>query len=200
MQLILARHGRTESNALHRFPLSPAVPLDRTGIEQVRCTGRQIDDSGFHPTAIHASDAERTLQTARLLRDLIAPELPVTPQPGLRELDWGLLRGRSTLSGPSGDAEYTRWQQDPLRRLPGGESLADVQARATPVLERLIADGRPALVVSHAVTLTVLTAWLRGWDLIETWQSHRAHLPTGGYRRLELTGPPGLPHPLPVSQ
>ncbi|KUJ69264.1 hypothetical protein ACZ90_13050 [Streptomyces albus subsp. albus] len=192
MRLIVVRHGRTQANAQGRFPTSAAVPLDEVGREQVARSGRRIADSGFRPAAIHSSDAERALQTAAILRDLIDPALPVVPDPALRELDWGELRGRAIGTGPADDTGYARWQRDPMSRLPGGESLADVSARVTRVLDRIAADGGPALLVSHAVTLTVLTARALGWDLLDTWRSHRAHLSTGQFRLLE---PCPDPHP-----
>ncbi|MFJ9210411.1 histidine phosphatase family protein [Streptomyces sp. NPDC102264] len=197
MRLILVRHGRTQANARARFPLSSAVPLDATGREQVTRTGQQIAATDFRPEIIHSSDAERAVQTAALLRDVIAPGLPIVPRTDLRELDWGELRGRSTSTGPAGEAAYARWQRDPMGRLPGGEGLADVAARVARVLRLITGDGRPAIVVSHAVTLTVLTAQANGWDLAETWRSHRAHLSTGQFRLLDLPAPHGAVRPLP---
>ncbi|MFE4540304.1 histidine phosphatase family protein [Streptomyces scopuliridis] len=199
MRLILVRHGRTRANAQARFPLSSAVPLDATGREQVTLTARRIAASGFRPEVIHSSDAQRAHQTAALLRDLIAPDLRVTPRPELRELDWGELRGRSTSTGPAGEAAYSRWQRDPMRPLPGGEGLADVAVRVARVLRLITDDGRPAIVVSHAVTLTVLTAQANGWDLAETWRSHRAHLSPGQFHLLDLPAPQGPVRPLPHS-
>lgn len=199
MRLILVRHGRTTANAQARFPLSSAVPLDATGRDQVTLTGSRIAASGFRPEVIHSSDARRALQTASLLRDLIAPDLCVTPRTELREVDWGELRGRSTSTGPAGESAYACWQQDPMRPLPGGEGLADVAVRVARVLQLISDDGRPAIVVSHAVTLTVLTAQANGWDLAETWRSHRAHLSPGQFLLLDLSAPPGRVRPLPHS-
>ncbi|MER8072782.1 histidine phosphatase family protein [Streptomyces sp. NPDC094034] len=197
MRLILVRHGRTRANAQARFPLSSAVPLDETGREQVTRTGQRIAASDFRPEIIHSSDAERALQTAALLRDSIAPGLRIAPRPDLRELDWGELRGRSTSTGPAGEAAYARWQRGPMDPLPGGEGLADVAARVARVLRLITDDGRPAIVVSHAVTLTVLTAQANGWDLAETWRSHRAHLSPGQFHLLDLSAPQGAAGPLP---
>ncbi|MFD9859833.1 histidine phosphatase family protein [Streptomyces alboflavus] len=197
MQLILVRHGRTQANAQARFPLTSDVPLDGVGREQVTRTGQLLVASDFRPEVIHSSDAARALQTAAALRDVIDPDLSITPRPELRELDWGELRGRSISPGAAGDTSYARWQQDPMSRLPGGEGLVDVATRVDGMLRLLADDGRPAIVVSHAVTLTVLTARIHGWDLLETWRTHRAHLPPGQFRRLELTAPPVPARPLP---
>ncbi|MGW2254922.1 histidine phosphatase family protein [Kitasatospora sp. NPDC001660] len=201
MELILVRHGRTDANARRRLPVSGGIPLDEVGREQVRRTAERLRDEAPRVAVVHASDATRALQTAAVLRRALCPGLPVLAEPRLREIDWGLLRGARSDAGAesaggeggSGGEEtaLARWTSDPTVRLPGGESLLDVRERVRAFLRSLPAtagDGA-VLVVSHAVTLTVLTAEAARWPLLETWHSHRAHLATGQYRRLVPVSP-----------
>ncbi|HET6745941.1 MAG TPA: histidine phosphatase family protein [Candidatus Limnocylindria bacterium] len=93
----------------------------------------------------------------------IAGELGVEADPrsieieeGLRELDYGAWEGLTADECRRRDPELrARWEADPYQtHSPGGESGADVAARAFPVLERIeawLAAGptRAAIVVSH---------------------------------------------------
>jgi broad specificity phosphatase PhoE len=73
-------------------------------------------------------------------------------------LDWGTIRDRDP-------DNYRRYMADPAAvPYPGGESFADVHARAAPVLDRLLADhaGQTLLVVSHHVVNRTYLAGLLG--------------------------------------
>ncbi|MFI6448001.1 histidine phosphatase family protein [Kitasatospora sp. NPDC050543] len=192
MELIVVRHGRTDANARRRLPVSGGIPLDDVGREQVRRTAERLLDEAPRVSAVYTSDAARARQSAALLRRALCPELPVMADLRLREIDWGALRGGRTDAGAEGgETALARWARDPTVRLPGGESLLDVRARVRDFLRAVPAtagDGA-VLVVSHAVTLTVLTAEVARWPLLDTWHAHRAHLGTGQYRRLVPAAP-----------
>jgi probable phosphoglycerate mutase len=98
--------------------------------------------------------------------------LPVALELGLLELDYGSWEGLTEEECRRRDPELRRaWEADPYAvHAPGGESGADVAARAFPVLERLeawLADdpARVAVVVSHNHVIRLRLAVLLGIPL-----------------------------------
>ena len=80
--------------------------------------------------------------------------------PGLVDIDYGRWQGR-----PKSDIQreerdlYRQWQHEPhLVAFPGGESLADVSARAMPALLDLARrhEGQAILVTAHRVVNKVI--------------------------------------------
>jgi ribonuclease H / adenosylcobalamin/alpha-ribazole phosphatase len=93
-------------------------------------------------------------------------------QEGLRELDYGSWEGLTAEECRRRDPELrARWEADPyVVHSPGGESGADVAARAFPVLEAIeawLAAGptRAAIVVSHNHVIRLRLAALLGIPL-----------------------------------
>src|SRR5262249_13382169 len=72
----------------------------------------------------------------------------------LREWDYGIYEGRTRLEIARDEPGWTVWTR-PIR---GGESLADLGARADRVIARLLPLDGDVLVVSHGHLLRVLAA------------------------------------------
>ncbi|GAA2531863.1 histidine phosphatase family protein [Pilimelia columellifera] len=186
MQLTVVRHGQTAANQARRFPSSAAVALDGAGWQQACRAGQAIAELPDRPQSIHSSDSRRALDTADLIERYLRPSTVIS-HPELREIDWGTLADGHPSTRPDINPALAAWQRDPTQRLPGGESLLDVDVRVSRFLDRLAASGDDSVVVvSHAVTIGVLVAQLNGWDLLDTWHSHRAHLRNGELLCLDL--------------
>jgi alpha-ribazole phosphatase len=96
------------------------------------------------------------------LADRIAGTLsiPLTRDPRLLELDFGAWEGKSW--NEVSRTELDRWAVDPLSfRPPGGESGAELIARAADFCADLQQLGQDCVVVSHGGPLKVLSALLR---------------------------------------
>lgn len=162
MEVLLVRHGRTAWNATRRFLGRTDVPLDAVGVDQAVALRDQEAFRGVD--AVYASPLERALATARALTP--APRV----DPDLVEMDQGLLEG---LEGPEAirrhPAFFQAWTEDPASvTIPGGESLATVQARGLAALRRIAGlhpPGARVVAVSHQMVVASVTAHLAGAPL-----------------------------------
>lgn len=170
-RLLLARHGQSVSNAVRRFQGAQDVALSPLGIRQAEALGLAV---GRRPIAhVYASPLERARRTAEIA--LTGLDLPVTMMDDLRELSLGEWEGCTVeeIRTRPGDP-YAQWVRDPVQCLPpGGEPLADVQARVLRVVERITAahpDGDDVLIVSHGGVISALLAHWLGLPLSSIWR------------------------------
>jgi probable phosphoglycerate mutase len=161
-RLVLIRHGESEGNRDRTFTRTPAVPLTEAGREQVRAAAEWVA-ACFQPTGIVSSPFARARETSAILAERLA--LPVTVEEDLRERSYGALAGRPyavVRDSPDYDpVQYWVWCP------PGGETLAQVAARAGAVVDR-VASGAPAddvVVVSHGAVMMAL--W---WHVTGAWR------------------------------
>lgn len=132
------------------------------------------DDAAFRALArtlpdgalLVSSDLKRAVQTADAIRDqgLDLPE-PVL-EPAFREQNFGAWQGMTTAEfatlrdrTPSG-----YWRAPAFTRAPGGESFADLIARAVPAITRLCVDhaGHDIVAVAHGGTIRAALALALG--------------------------------------
>src|SRR4030042_6259900 len=140
MRLILARHGETESTRERRALGRRDVPLNDTGRLQARALARCREAVPL--AAVYSSPLGRALDTARAIAE--AHDLPVEVDDGLAEMDVGEMDGHSLEHLWERHADLLRRWLGPgaaARRMPGGESLQEVQDRAWDALRHLA--GRP---------------------------------------------------------
>jgi broad specificity phosphatase PhoE len=161
MLLYLARHAQTASSAVDSFNGQRELPLTAHGRAQAQLLGQRLSAVRFD--AVYRSPLGRTLETAAL----VAPGLVASILPGLIEIDYGSWEGLSPAEARASDpARYDAWVADPsLIGPPGGETAAQVAARALAALEEIrarSAAGAVVLAVSHKATLRVLGAALTG--------------------------------------
>ncbi len=162
LPLLLVRHGRTACNAERRFAGTIDVDLDEVGRAQARALRVRL-----HPLRIAAVYASPLQRAVRTVAELTQPILV----PALAELDHGVLEGQPQhVLAREHPALLRAWLQDPSQvRIPGGESLAQCQARVMAALEPLarrhVQDREPVLLVSHQLTMACLLCGLLGRPL-----------------------------------
>jgi broad specificity phosphatase PhoE len=172
-QFILVRHGATEWNETGRYQGQADPPLNEAGRRQAELLAEQL--AGAPVQAVYSSDLRRACHTARAAAARLG--LPVNVEPRLREVSqgaWeGMLHADILAQYPQ---EWAARQADPLHgRPPGGESVAEVAARALAAagdIARAHPEG-PVLIVSHGLTLAVLLCMARGLPL----ETARDHIP-----------------------
>lgn len=156
--LLLIRHASTDWVGRGLAGRMPGVGLSDQGQREARELAEQLRDLPLE--ALYASPLERTQLTAAALAQ--GRDLAVQALPGVIEVDFGDWTGQS-LEALRSDPLWVRVQTAPSRmRFPGGESPAEVQARALQAVETLL-ERHPAgrvAVVSHAdVIKLLLTAY-----------------------------------------
>jgi broad specificity phosphatase PhoE len=166
MLLILVRHGETESNRERLALGREDVPLNERGRRQAAALTASL--AGVPATAIYASPLRRAVETARPLAEVLGLEVQVDDD--LIEMAVGDLEGLSPreLSERYGDflREWFSTQAGNLR-MPGGESLQDVQDRAWAAIERL-RERHPeetVVVVTHNFTIHAILCRALGLPL-----------------------------------
>lgn len=168
LRLLLVRHGRTAWNVERRVLGRTDLPLDDVGLEQAAALPARIGAVD----RVWSSPLLRAQQTARVLGE---PSV----EPGLQEMDQGELEG---LHGEEMAARYAellaRWRVDPTGvRLPGGEVMEEVQARAIAAIHRIVLDSPPegtVAIVTHQIVLGTICCALAGEGLA-AWTRYSHH-------------------------
>jgi len=159
----LARHGQTEANAAGRYQGVLDTPLTARGAEQARRLGTALRSEGLD--AAWTSPLGRTRETLRLaLEAADASRLEPVVVPELREIHHGDWQGRTIEEVEhTWPEEHRAWRTAPHQvTMPGagGESLADVRARAVAAFREHAAGtgAERVLIVTHDVVLRLLLA------------------------------------------
>jgi probable phosphoglycerate mutase len=153
----LLRHGQTEHTPERRFSGRNDLPLSRTGRAEAEAAGVRLKDLGVE--VIVASPLRRTRETAEVVAATLG--LPVAVDEDLAELDFGDLEG---LTLDEARAKHPlaarRFLDDVTVPAPGGESIADVEARVARARRRILSQhaGRTVLVVSHVTPIKLMLA------------------------------------------
>jgi probable phosphoglycerate mutase len=165
----LVRHAQTGWNLERRFQGQLDVPLDDAGMTQAASVADWLINQNLHFTAVYTSDLSRALQTAQAIGERLG--LVARPVPALREIhggEWqGLLPAEIEERYPG---QLERWHREPHEfRLPGGETVPEVQARVTAWYRDTVEahPGEAIVVVSHGLAIRTLLAALNGWDLAD---------------------------------
>jgi broad specificity phosphatase PhoE len=159
MRIYLVRHGETEWNRVRRFQGRCNLPLNQEGKKQVRALASALKNIPL--TAIYTSPLNRALETACLIK-VFHPSTPIFEDNGLMEMDLGEFDGMKVQDWAEQYPDFRKaWNDNPASvRIPGGESLIEVQDRAKKTLERITGIYPPdtiILISSHNfVNLTLL--------------------------------------------
>jgi broad specificity phosphatase PhoE len=166
--IILARHGETEWNVEEVFRGRIDVELNETGLRQAELLAEYL--SGIKIDAIYSSPLRRALRTAEIIARY--HKLKVETTPGLIDCDFGKWQGLHLQEVKDRYKEpYTEWLENPhLVKIPNGESLDEVKARALSVVREVVAKYKGTVVlVSHRGVNKVLICALLGLDNSHFW-------------------------------
>jgi len=139
------RHGETDWNARGLSQGRSDIPLNEIGRAQAERAAVQLRGRGI--TRIHASPLSRAAETARIVAAHLS--VPVAFDDDLMETRFGVQEGQ-----PMG-AWYDGWVDGSFTP-EGGESFAQLRARAVAAVNRATAAPGLALIVAHG-------AWWRAF-------------------------------------
>jgi alpha-ribazole phosphatase len=172
MRVLLVAHAETSWNVAGRFQGQTDVPLSEHGRQQAarlqaRLASETID-------VAYASDLCRAWETATIVMQ--SHSLPLHAEPRLRELRFGAWEGmtREEIRAADPDA-FSAWEANPDRLAPpGGESLADVEARVQSFLDSLRqrepVERETILATAHRGSLRVLLCLALGIPTAAMWR------------------------------
>jgi len=166
--LFFVRHGETEWNRQRRIMGNMDIPLSDRGREQCAATAALLARFGIE--RIRSSPLRRARETAEILAETL--ELPIEYDDALVEVRFGAWQGK-TYEEIFGDPRFVSFARDPVAHAtPGGETLADVQARGLAAAAR-VGAGERVLLVSHG-------------DIIRSVLCHYMSIPLGDFRRIRV--------------
>ena len=164
MRLILIRHGETDHNRQQLVQGQSDGDLNKLGRAQARAVAEALKGEGVD--AIYTSPLRRALEVARAINGPHGVELCTLD--GLKELNAGEFDGLTL------EDMIARYQglmaesgQDAAEvRLPGGESISDLQERAWAAVEGILKEEHSSVVVvAHNLALICIIARALGLDI-----------------------------------
>lgn len=166
-RIFLVRHGETDWNRTHRFQGRIDVPLNQEGKNQAHALAKTLKDKPL--IAIYSSPLLRAMDTARLIKEFHS-SIPLFEEEGLNEMDLGEFDGMEASYWSSQYQDfYKNWRSTPaFLRMPGGESLQEVQIRAIDTLERITKrypSGSNLLFCSHNFVNRTILCYALGFPL-----------------------------------
>lgn len=186
-KIILVRHGETDWNLERRIQGgSSDTPLNKRGREQAEGLARKLENEEI--SAVYSTPLQRGLDTAKAI-SRYHNGIEVAAEPSLREIEAGELEGITLvelgrhfskfLIDDTGDDIYPR--------VPGGESLPEVQKRGWEAVRRLAAkhpEGALVLVSHYFVILSIICAVLE----LPLSQMTKLKIGTGSISAINLDG------------
>ncbi|MHB8070244.1 MAG: alpha-ribazole phosphatase [Desulfobaccales bacterium] len=164
-RLYLLRHGQVADGHTHLYHGNNDVALSPQGVQQLERAAAQLQEVEL--AGVYASDLTR----AKVGAEIISRGRNLKPQilPEFREVHFGLWEGLSfgeIMEQFPADLE-ARFKDLTNFRIPGGESLQDVRARALPALKNLVAEHyeQTFLLVAHAGVNRVILSEAMGLPL-----------------------------------
>jgi broad specificity phosphatase PhoE len=169
--VVLVRHGATEWSVSGQHTGRTDIPLTAQGEDQAREVGRLLAGRSF--SLVLVSPLGRARETCRL----VGYDGQAVVEPDLAEWDYGDYEGRTTVDIRRQVPGWTVWSGP----IPGGESLADVVARADRVVARALAADGPVALFGHGHILRVVAA---RWCELAGEEGKRFPLSTGTWCEL----------------
>jgi probable phosphoglycerate mutase len=178
--LILVRHGESSANAQALLVGRTDVELTGKGRAQAASV-RQLVYGPVH--SLRTSPLRRARDSAAAL-DL---GIPAVVDARWIEVDYGEYDCQPLRDVPAG--VWREWRRNPDFRPPGGETLAEVEARVAAACDELFADdgagaratAGDVVVVSHVTPIKAAVAWALGVGVELSW---RLHLQTASVTRI----------------
>jgi len=167
IDLYLTRHGQTIWNVEVRMQGRLNSPLTDDGIQGALKLRGKIRSIPF--SKCYTSPMPRALHTALLL--IGDRRVPLVVEETLAEMDLGIWEGMSAAAAKEEHPEvFYQFRHRPDLFIPpdGGESFADVVARAKAFLEKIESlpdDTGPVLGVTHCILLQAITMLCDGRPL-----------------------------------
>ncbi len=151
MKACLIRHGETTWSLSGQHTGKTELDLTANGEEQARSLAPRLQSLGF--TRVLVSPRLRARRTCELAGLGAMAEV----EPDLTEWDYGEHEGRRSVDIRQDDPDWDIWRDG----CPGGESPADVSARADRLIERLARIGGTVALFSHGqFGVALATRWI----------------------------------------
>ena len=158
MRLILVRHGETRWNRENRVVGHTGIALNSNGRRQVELLAKKLESDNV--SSIYSSPLRRARETAEAIARFHG--LKVMDDDAFKEIDAGEMEGLTfdeVMERYGGF--FKEWMKgNPSLRMPGGESMTELQQRTWPAVERIVGENndRDVILVSHSLAILSIIA------------------------------------------
>jgi broad specificity phosphatase PhoE len=192
-RFILVRHGQTAWNKEQRFRGLKDVPLSEQGLKEAEMVADALAREKVD--RIYASPLSRAVQTLTPLAARL--HLSVLPLDNVIDMNFGEWEGLAVEEAKQKYPDlFKLWTDSPEQiTFPGGESLAQVQARAMRGVSRLALEFPDCLIAvcSHRVVCKLIMLGLLGVRPDKFWAIRQD---TACINRFDYTPPQAVVHTL----
>jgi probable phosphoglycerate mutase len=175
MKIYITRHGQTKWNVEGRMQGQLNSNLTEKGINQAKWLGESLQDTEID--VIISSSSGRALETAILIRG--SRDIEIVKNDNLREIYLGEWEGRiATVIRISDKEQQDNFWKRPHQYEPSsGESYEELRNRVIKELDYIITEFNvnTVLIVTHAVTLKMILAYIKKLDIKNTWSGTFMH-------------------------
>ena len=155
-ELLLVRHGQTDSNFQGRWQGWDGTPLNQQGEWEAALTARRLAQTEEAIAALYASPLRRAWQTAERIGEAL--NLRPVPHDGLKEMNFGRISGITLEEFQERYSDlHRRWtdKMDLSFAFPGGEQRAQFFQRVGEAIEGIVErhPDQKVMVVAHGGSL-----------------------------------------------
>lgn len=170
-RLIIVRHGETEYNTQKRYQGQSESPLTERGREQAKSAAKRLCAENID--LIYSSPLSRALDTAKIIRG--DRDIKIVTDKRLSEIKCGKWEGiQFDELKEMYPCEMDTWLNQPvIHRMPGGETMAEVDARAREFLDEILGkyEGKTILIVTHVIVVLLLMIHFAGEKMEDIWST-----------------------------
>ena len=175
MEIYFIRHGESTANLEKAYQGWTDVKLSATGLEQAKKLGQYFLTNDIHFNKIFSSPLKRALETAQALISC-SYDSNIETKTGLKSINVGNWSGITIEEVKENyPHEHWIWKNNVEEfRFPEGESIFDVLQRSKSslldILPEFFGKNNRIAIVTHMITIKVLTLWMSGIELNKIWE------------------------------
>ena len=164
--LYLVRHGTTAWNQALRYQGQTDNPLDEIGERQGACLEEYFKD--IHVDLGVTSPLQRAVRTLEYSLATQDHEVPVLVEPGIMEIDFGLIDGWTKEEIQAEYPEFYRMyvlnEDRGHARAPGGETMIEVYERVSKAIMSIVREhrGETIVIASHGTAIQTFLNYAEG--------------------------------------
>ena len=183
LKIMLVRHGETDWNRVKRVQGgSSDTPLNDIGREQAKGLAALLAKEKIK--AVYSSPLQRAVVTAKEITAL--HNIIIKMNPALRAIEAGELEGILSADLGKRFSDYL-FDGDKMVKIPGGESLPDVQERSWGLIKNLSAEYDECTLVLVSHYFVILSLICKVLD-VPLQQINRFRMDTGSLSIITLDG------------
>ena len=160
--ILLVRHGQTQSNFTGYYMGWSDEDLNETGAAQAQCLSARLSD--LQIASIYSSPLQRAYSTAKIIDKPHGLEVKLLQD--LTEINFGDWQGLHVTEIKQRWPElWQEWHVDPSQvAVPGGENFSQIAERVSRALRIVIADNLNArsIIVAHEIVIKIVIMQVLG--------------------------------------